>query len=336
MPAQCRGVLYDTITQSISERSRGEGTLHIRLENQNEGGVRRLTEEECERVFERGVCGPAATATSTGIGLDTVRAAAAAGAGSVRLATRAEGASVYTALHIEMPAEENGCAAGPDRVLARGSAAAAVSVCSSSASSSVSPEPMTPPSSYASADESEASKAEAPASSVAALPHGLSILVADDLPINRIILSYHLASICPGCTIREAASGEEVLRLAVACSSEERPMGFDLFFIDEDMGDGLSGSDVLTRLRDARALAIAKNEDVPPSRSDFSDATSGGGLPVRLVSVTAAGDDVPTTRRLLRAGADLVWNKPLPSTSEMAERLAEVRAAKLPLAATTV
>ena len=174
------------------------GTLHIRIENQNEGGVRRLTDEECERVFERGVCGPGATATSTGIGLDTVRVAAGAGAG--RSAWRpAPRAHAYTRRCI-WRCRRRRTVPRADRVLARGSAAV------NGVGASGDHERSSAASSVPRADDAAIlgrlcrQCKRGGDDGVRRCPRAWPVvLVADDLPINRIILSYQLASICPGC-----------------------------------------------------------------------------------------------------------------------------------------
>ena len=95
--------------------------------------------------------------------------------------------------------------------------------------------------------------------------------------------------------------------VTTASASDERPMGFDLFFIDEHMGSGLAGSEVISRLHSTRA--------------QVGEAHAGGARRILLVSVTAGADEADATRLLLRAGADLVWNKPLPEPFEMARLL---------------
>ena len=307
-----------------------EGILHVSVENQNPEGARRLSDEDCLSVFERGVIGPQATSTSTGLGLDTARKAAVAAGGSVRLSTRAaddDMRRVYTTLHVEMPAATNTLSRN---VLALGSAAVRVwrqderesDGASSYAESSKGPSGngssitstiasfKTAVGSSSGGVRSESSAhtdSQEEESVCAVLPHGLAIVVADDLRVNRFILSYHLASICPGSTIHECSSGEEVLQLASDMASVERPLGFDLYCIDEHMGDGLSGSGVLARLRRAQQAVVWKLGSAAPR--------------CVLVSVTAGVGDPALERQLREAGADLVWSKPLPTDFEMARTL---------------
>ena len=85
-------------------------------------------------------------------------------------------------------------------------------------------------------------------------------------------------------------------------------MAFDLFFLDEDMGAGVMGTEVIRRLNSARATIGEEARRV------------------LLVSVTANGDQQRSRRELFAAGADLVWNKPLPSEQQMLSDLLNARA----------
>ena len=77
-------------------------------------GVRKLSDEECVRVFEPGFKGQQATSTSSGIGLDTVMKAVQAAHGRVWMSTEesfdspgtASSPVSMTTCHIEVPAEE--------------------------------------------------------------------------------------------------------------------------------------------------------------------------------------------------------------------------------------
>jgi diguanylate cyclase (GGDEF)-like protein/PAS domain S-box-containing protein len=70
-----------------------------------------------------------------------------------------------------------------------------------------------------------------------------SLLVVDDAEANRDVLSRRLAA--RGYSVRQAAGGDEALALAAAHR-------FDLVLLDIEM-PGISGLDVLTRLRESRS-----------------------------------------------------------------------------------
>ena len=256
-----------------SFRSNGGGRLRVTIENRNRYGVDRLTDDECASVLHRGVKGPNATSESTGLGLDTACKAAHAAGGRVALSTReGDDGFDYTCLAVELPA------AAP-----------------------ASP-PITPPSSPATdATSEEETPRPVP---FPPLPSALSLLVADDAPINRLILSYSLTVFCPECVIVEAKDGDEVLQLVEEEATDAKPLGFDIIFIDDDMGDDhLSGSQAVVRLAERRARA--------------GDAAKH----VLFVLVTAGADSAAERDRLAALGADLVWNKPLPSEAEMVASL---------------
>ena len=272
-----------------------DGILRVVIENRNATGVPRLTDDECLHVFERGVRGPNATATSTGIGLDTVRKATTAGGGSAALSTRADAdGNEYTRLMIELPAEQSQTA----HLLARGGRTTRHRPPSLGAASD-GPGGSSYPPADVDVERGESSSDDA----TAMLPDGLMILVADDLRTNRLILGYHLASICRGSTIMEASSGAEILGIVERQSTPERPLGFDLFFLDDQMEDDISGSEVISRLKRTHAAC------------DGRDASA------LFVMVTASGRDEANRLRLKAAGADLVWDKPLPHELEMASSL---------------
>ena len=84
---------------------------------------------------------------------------------------------------------------------------------------------------------------------------GLRVLVVDDNPVNRLLLSELLAHF--GCDVSVAADGEEALS---ACAVEH----FDLVCLDRHM-PGLGGDEVAERLaRDQLVLAWSTDlEDLP-------------------------------------------------------------------------
>ena len=74
---------------------------------------------------------------------------------------------------------------------------------------------------------------------------------------------------------------------------------------------GLAGSEVISLLHSMRAQVGEAH----------GGGATWGARRILLVSVTAGADEADATRLLLRAGADLVWNKPLPEPFEMARLL---------------
>ena len=81
------------------------------------------------------------------------------------------------------------------------------------------------------------------------------------------------------------------------------------------VGDGLTGGEVISRLHQRRAALLLSASSEPSSQSSRPPPT------ILFVSVTAGGGTEDVRQRLLAAGADLVWNKPLPSELEMAHML---------------
>lgn len=115
------------------------------------------------------------------------------------------------------------------------------------------------------------------------LPKGLRVIIADDMPMNRKMLSRVLLNSIGAeqWTVHEASSGEEVLR---TCFEEgAKP---DIVFMDENFGDDmLRGSDTIQHLRD-------------------------GGMASLVISLTTEDAAV---ERCLQSGADAFWRKPFPA-----------------------
>ena len=110
----------------------------------------------------------------------------------------------------------------------------------------------------------------------------------------------------PGSSFTEVGSGKELLSLVAQEATAQRPLAFDLFVVDEDMGDGISGSEAFSLLQEMRSARA-----MPANKALFISYTAGAELPSERA-------------RLLAAGADLVWTKPLPSKSAMLASLREV------------
>ena len=111
--SNCRKYRQPSTPITLSARI-GDGKLLIEIGNVNRMGVRKLSDEECVRVFEPGFKGQQATSTSSGIGLDTVMKAVQAAHGRVWMSTEesfdspgtASSPVSMTTCHIEVPAEE--------------------------------------------------------------------------------------------------------------------------------------------------------------------------------------------------------------------------------------
>lgn len=277
-----------------------ESKLCVSVENENQRGAHRLTPEECIQVMSSGVRGANATADSSGLGLDTARKAATAAGGTVWLATREEAAAagvspsarIYTALHLELPATL------PDPKSSRSDS-------DESNGSSLQGSGATAPEAEETFTSSEQSAYVSPDESSDL--SGLRVLIADDVPMNRLILRHSLTNRFPACYFCEASTGEELLELVAQEADPERPVGFDIFFIDEDMGDGISGSAAVSRLSEMRMAAGA------------------AARAVLFIVVTAGADDPGEAQRMFAAGADLVWGKELPSAPQMLQEVRGVR-----------
>jgi CheY-like chemotaxis protein len=130
----------------------------------------------------------------------------------------------------------------------------------------------------------------------------LSILVVDDIKMNRAILKRRIQKcIAPNCTIQEAATGEQAL--AICCGNENNDVDspppfptFDVIIVDqymEEAGGILIGTDVVIAMR----------------RSKLEN----------VVIIGNSGNDLDD--KFLAAGADLFWKKPLPSNADIIRQL---------------
>jgi len=122
----------------------------------------------------------------------------------------------------------------------------------------------------------------------------LSFLIIDDVKMNRTMLKRRITkSIAPNAEIKEAATGEEAL---VMCGTEN----FDVVVVDqymEEAGGVMVGTDVVFAMRRMRFEAVI---------------------------IGCSGNDLDD--QFAEAGADLVWQKPMPSNSKIID---DIRAAML-------
>ena len=113
----------------------------------------------------------------------------------------------------------------------------------------------------------------------------ISILVIDDIKMNRTMVKRRiLKGIAPNARIREAATGEEALLI---CGTER----FDVMIVDQFMesaGGVMVGTDVVFAMRRMR---------------------------IDSVLIGCSGNDIGT--QFFDAGADMVWQKPMPSNNQI-------------------
>ena len=113
----------------------------------------------------------------------------------------------------------------------------------------------------------------------------ISILVIDDIRMNRMMVKKRiLKGIAPNARIREAATGEEALLI---CGTEK----FDVMIVDQYMesaGGVMVGTDVVFTMRRMR---------------------------IESVLIGCSGNDIGT--QFFDAGADMVWQKPMPSNDQI-------------------
>lgn len=137
-------------------------------------------------------------------------------------------------------------------------------------------------------------------------PAGLRVLVADDMRINRRVLSMQITQTFPGVEIAEAVSGEEALLMLTEGD-------FHIAFLDEYMGfdDGsLRGSEVSRRFRKAEAQREAQR------KAQHEGGDGGGGTakaPVLLIAVTGNAGIGDWDDEARSAGLDGSFGKPVPS-----------------------
>jgi PAS domain S-box-containing protein len=113
----------------------------------------------------------------------------------------------------------------------------------------------------------------------------LSVLVIDDIKMNRTMVKRRiLKGIAPNAKIKEAATGEEALLI---CAQDK----FDVMIVDQFMeaaGGVMVGTDVVFAMRRMR---------------------------IDSVLIGCSGNDIGT--QFLDAGADMVWQKPMPSNEQI-------------------
>jgi len=127
----------------------------------------------------------------------------------------------------------------------------------------------------------------------------LRFLLIDDIAMNRTMLKRRLLKgIAPNSSIREAATGEEALKL---CSKES----FDVIIVDqymEEAGGVMVGTDVVFAMRRMRIDSII---------------------------IGCSGNDIDDLFR--EAGADWVWGKPMPSNKSIIRQLRSAFMRKAPV-----
>jgi len=282
------------------------------LENEAPAGARRLSDEECARVFEEGYKGSNALPDSTGIGLATAARAAHAAAAQVFLSTREDGASgtIYMAYTVVFPVET----IPPSALATYATAAPDLEVSGSTAGAdppAMSPavSPRAPPTialgiAPCTADAPMANEPTAHAPSPwQPLRDKLSFLLADDLKVNLKMLKITLTKACSKCRFTEVCSGEDALQRLESGDRE-----YDVFVCDNQFGEGmLTGAETI-----ARATAMITK------------------LPRPLLIVSCTADtDASTRNELHQVGARLVWPKPPPRPADIASQLAaELRAVR--------
>jgi signal transduction histidine kinase len=117
----------------------------------------------------------------------------------------------------------------------------------------------------------------------------LRFLIVDDVKMNRTMLRRRiLKSIAPNCVVSEAATGEEALQI---CGKE----AFDVIIVDqymEEAGGVMVGTDVVYAMRRMR---------------------------IKSIIIGCSGNDLEN--EFSEAGADWVWQKPIPSNQEIVRHL---------------
>lgn len=117
----------------------------------------------------------------------------------------------------------------------------------------------------------------------------LQILLTDDIKMNRVMLKRRFQKcIAPNCSITEAATGEDALKI---CDTSQ----FDVVVMDQYMqeaGGVMVGTDVIIAMRRAKIDAIM---------------------------IGCSGNDLDD--KFVAAGADIVWKKPVPSNIEIIKSL---------------
>ena len=113
----------------------------------------------------------------------------------------------------------------------------------------------------------------------------LRFLIIDDIPLNRTMLKRRIQKgIAPNCTLAEASTGEEALKI---CAKES----FDVIIVDqymEEAGGVMVGTDVVYAMRRMR---------------------------IESLIIGCSGNDLE--KEFDEAGADWVWRKPMPSNERI-------------------
>lgn len=122
----------------------------------------------------------------------------------------------------------------------------------------------------------------------------ISFLIVDDVKMNRLMLKRRFQKgVAPNCTITEAATGEEALKILELMSNQKQR--FDVIIVDhymEDAGGVMIGTDVV--------LAMRRME-------------------IDSLIIGSSGNDMGTAFH--EAGADYFWQKPIPSNPKMIQVL---------------
>ena len=117
----------------------------------------------------------------------------------------------------------------------------------------------------------------------------LSFLIIDDVPMNRMMLKRRFKkAIAPNCTISEASTGEEALAI---CQTKR----FHVIIIDqymEEAGGIMPGTDVVREMR----------------RTEIDS-----------IIIGSSGNEMDA--EFLEAGADWVWQKPIPPNAKIIQQL---------------
>ena len=123
------------------------------------------------------------------------------------------------------------------------------------------------------------------------IEEALTFLIVDDIKMNRLMLKRRIQKgICPNCKVTEAPTGEVALEI---CENEK----FDVVIVDhymEEAGGVMVGTDVVYAMRRMKIDSII----IGCSGNDMSD-------------------------EFTQAGADWVWQKPMPSNSSIITHLRE-------------
>lgn len=121
------------------------------------------------------------------------------------------------------------------------------------------------------------------------LQEAISILIIDDIRMNRMMLKRRIhKGIAPNCTITEASTGEEALEI---CKDEQ----FDIIVVDqymEEAGGKIPGTDVVVEMRRMKITSLI---------------------------IGSSGNELDGQFR--EAGADFVWQKPIPSNDKIIPQL---------------